>query len=221
MQKSLLLNLILLFLVFNCSATNESKTSITDSLLPPCINLWKKNNLARVSEYNYKGQRWFVFEGKKQDTLETNISDRQTIIKFYNDSCNLVCTWIKGGIAGMNRVKPDSIEKEKIFTIYSEPYPVSDTLMQIAFSKKSIAIDRYEYKGQILYKLIESALSPNELNKKGIKFISECYYNEKGKIVLEFRRATASMFYRAQRWIPADTEPTRLKRLKNIWKKIN
>jgi hypothetical protein len=54
-----------------------------------------------------------VFEGKQQDTLETNISDRQTIIKFYNDSCNLVCTWIKGGIAGMNKVKPDSIEKEK------------------------------------------------------------------------------------------------------------
>lgn len=219
MQKPLLLNLILLALVFNCSANNKPKDFITDTLLPPCIKLWKKNNPARVSEYNYKGQRWFVFEGKQQDTLETNNSDRQTIIKFYNDSCNLVCTWIKGGIAGMNRVKPDSIEKEKIFIIYTEPYPVSDTLLQIAMSKKSIAIDRYEYKGQVLYKLIDSAQSPNELNKKGIKFISESYYNEKGNIVLEFRRATASMFYRAQRWIPANTEPAKLKRIKNIWKK--
>ena len=219
MQKSLLLNLILLFLVFNCSAKNNSRTLITDTLLPPCIKLWKKNNPARVSEYNYKGQRWFVFESKQQDTLEKNISDRQTIIKFYNDSCNIVCTWTKGGIAGMNRVKPDSIEKEKIFMIYSEPYSVPETLLQIALSKKSIAIDRYEYKGQVLYKLIDSAQSPNELNKKDIKFISEYYYNEKGKIVLEFRRATASMFYRAQRWIPANTEPAKLIRIKNIWKK--
>ena len=119
----------------------------------------------------------------------------------------------------MNRVKPDSIEKEKIFMIYSEPYSVSDTLLKIALSKKSIAIDRYEYKGQVLFKLIDSAQSPNELNKKGIKLISEYYYNEKGNIVLEFRRATASMFYRAQRWIPANTEPAKLKRIKNIWKK--
>lgn len=205
-QQILLLTILLLS--GNCYAATDS--------LPACINTMKISTESSVTEYEYKGQRWFVFT-KIIPPVEPNVSDKMTITKFYNDSCRLACTWTKGGIAGLNRVMPDTIEKEKIKNI-AEPL-LPQTIEKLATAKSALSIEQYTYQGKLLYRLIQLPLTANQLAAKGIKVIDEPYYNEQGTIIILFKRATSGSFLRAQRWEPASVKPADVTKTKHGWKR--
>lgn len=210
----------LLFLVGNCYAAIDS--------LPGCINTLKIATESSVTEYEYKGQRWFVFT-KIIPPPEDKVSDKMTTTKFYNADCKIVCWWTKGGIAGLNRVRPDSVEKSKIKKL-DQPtkYPktrsdtaLGDTIRQLANQLNARYVQQYDYNGQPVYFLAIITFPAYELAKKGIPVIEEKYYNGSGKWVASFRRATAGMYMRAQRWEPASFVPSNLLKTKKKWIKTN
>lgn len=187
--------------------------AVTDSL-PACIDSIKNKTSATVAVYDYKGQHWFVVAPKAK-TPPTNYSDQMTYIKFYNSNCQLVCTWTKGGIAGLNRVTPDSIEKEKI-KLLTQPMP-PDTIQKIARLKNAFDIQEYSYNGKKLYCLTSKIPSVTELAKKGISTKSEPYYDETGKLIATFKRATSGTFMRSQHWEPSSFQTTPPIKTKNSW----
>lgn len=164
-----------------------------------------------VSEYDYKGETWFVIV---QDTLATIVQnpDERTHTKFLNKNCQLVCTWTKGGLVPVNKTQPDSIDKNKIRklaspggnnTNYAGDSSLPSVILSLASQLNSPTIQQYEYRRQRVYFFATVHLPAYELAKKGITTIEENYYDSDGKIIATFRRATASTFMRAQRWEPA------------------
>ena len=72
---------------------------------------------------------------------ESQISDQMYHLEFYNKDCKLVCTQVKGGIAGLNKVKPDSIDKTKIVKVTDEKVP--EKIMQLAVKNNAASISEY------------------------------------------------------------------------------
>lgn len=203
---------------FTIATISANATGTIDSL-PSCIVRMKKNDsLITIVEYNYKAQRWFVIE-KKITKPEKNYPDKMTTTKFYNDNCQLVCTWVKGGIAGLNKVVPDTIEKDKIKVLNILTLP--DTIQKLGIQKNIKEIQEFSYNGKTLYRILNNTLPAYELAKKGIATIDEPYYDEKGKIVAIFKRATTGTFLRAQQWQPTSFKPTLLVKTINKWTRKN
>ena len=208
------LRYITVILAFFCYTNSYA---VTDSL-PPCIDSIKKKTAATVEEYDYKGQRWFVIAPKAKIPVPNN-SDQMFYIKFYDNTCRLVCTWTKGGIAGFNKVAPDTIEKEKILRITTldslqKNTPglssLPDTIIKIGLSKNSTNIQQYYFNGQMLYS-INKPLTPGmrqELLAKGINTVDESYYDKTGKIIILHKRALEGSFMRSDQWIPYSVKGT-------------
>src|SRR6187549_3541988 len=91
----------------------HSRTSATIDSLPACIVNISTTDIHTFTEYDYKGQRWFSFT-QVAKAPDPKISDKMTITRIYDRNCHLQCTWTKGGIAGLNKISPDTIQKEKI-----------------------------------------------------------------------------------------------------------
>ena len=180
-MKNVLIHIALFFLYNNCYAANDS--------LPACINTMKISSESVVTEYEYKGQRWFVFT-KIVPPNKNEISDRIYKTQFYDANCKLVCTWTKGGVTGMNKVTPDTIEKAKIKKI-KVVSPVTtqkqkehwenvlpDTIVNLAHRKHSEWIEQRSYKGEYLYLFQDiTDISTSKVTFNG------SYYNNKGEIV--------------------------------------
>ncbi len=204
---------IILFLISFISHA-ESYAAI-DSTLPPCIKNKVDSNQLNVTEYDYKGQRWFV-TAIQNPKIENN-SDKLTTIKFYTDNCKPACIWQEGGIAGLNKVTPDTIDKTKILLIRTIkfdtlqkknndylPYPV----IKLADLRQGINIQEYLYKNQRLYwiNVPLTATKRKELLDKRITTVDEPYYDEKGKIVILYKRALEGMFTRSAQWVPSSVK---------------
>ncbi len=175
--------------------------------LPSCILKMKhKDSLLIVDKYDYKGQEWFCL--RRMLTLKASqISDRMYRLEFYNKDCKLVCTQIKGGIAGLNKLLPD---KTKIVKI---PEKVPEKILLLATNNNAASITEYEYLGQILYFL-------NKLNDWGPpkKIIIDSYYDKNGLEIIYHQRATDPAFFRADRWEPnATVHPEKLIKKGIIW----
>ncbi len=174
--------------------------------LPACIAaIQAKDSLVTITEYRYKGQRWFAI-GKKASHPEQNNSDKMSTINFYNDSCKIVCSWKKGGIAGLNKVFPDSVQKEKIILAdtttedsnkitNSQKVSLPDSIEKLARLKKSSWIEETIYDGKLVYRF------PNLSDKKTpskITFVNP-FYDENGIIV-----TTVALTRRAFWWHKSD-----------------
>ena len=178
--------------------------------LPACIlKMKQKDSLIMVNQYDYKGQRWFGM--RRMLTLkESQISDRMYHLEFYNKDCQLVCTWIKGGIAGLNKVLPDTIDKTKIIIV---PDKVPEKIMQLALLNNAAYITEYEYLGQSLYFLYKN----KDKNAQKEMINIEPYYDKNGIEIIRFQRANDPSFSRAQGWRPITVKPEKLLQKGTIW----
>ena len=218
-MKSIIIYLALSFLYIDCYAATDS--------LPACINTMKISTTSFVTEYEYKGQQWFVFT-KIHPPRENEISDKMTHTKFYDAGCKLVCTWTKGGITGMNRVTPDTVEKLKIKKIeivpkdsikkyYNYLNALPDTIIKLALAKNSSEIKEFLYQDKILY-TFRYPFSYKPIPKKGSVTIDNPYYDESGKVIIIYKRAIQSTFLRAERWVPASVKRSDVSEVKNgVW----
>jgi hypothetical protein len=57
--------------------------------------------------------------------------------EFFNEDCKIVCTWTRGGIAGLNKATPDTIEKEKIKKVRIVPAEINQKLPSDTVKKNS------------------------------------------------------------------------------------
>ncbi len=98
---------------------------------------------------------------------------------------------------------------------------LGDTIRRVAKILNARYIQLYDYNGKAVYFLSQINLPSYELAKKGISTIEENYYDSAGKWVATFRRATAGMFMRSQRWEPSSFAPSKLLLTKSRWVKKN
>ncbi|MEJ7674277.1 MAG: hypothetical protein WKF59_16680 [Chitinophagaceae bacterium] len=169
----------------------------------------QKDSLLIVDKYDYKGQQWFSM--RRMLTLkESQMSDRMYHQEFYNKDCKLVCTLTKGGIAGLNKVLPDTIDKTKIIKVGGK---VPENIMQLAIKYNGISISIYEYLGQPLY-LLKFQYSRLH-NPKQI--IRESYYDKNGIEKISYKRATDPAFSRQEGWEPSDVQPEKIISKSVIW----
>lgn len=207
MKKSLfhIIFFTILFQCGNCFANTDS--------LPPCINNITYAAPKTVTEYEYKGQHWFSFT-ITSPASEKNHPDKLITTRFYNYDCQLMATWMKGGIAGFNKITPDTIEKEKIIIIRTQTIDSSDlqeakkygqlpdTIKKLALIKNARKIKEYNYKGIKLF----CFLSPMSNTTIQTSTIDDPYYDETGKIILIYKRASKPMFSRSEKWIPENVK---------------
>lgn len=174
--KSLILLLFLTVVFFvHVAAQSTTAPSVNDTLrsLPLCIEaLQAKDSLAIAIEYRYKGQRWFVISVKRLE-VPSRISDTMTTTRFLDDSCRVVCTWKKGGVAGLNRVIPDTVDKNKLF-----PF-VPDTIRKKAIAEKITVIQVCSYNRNIVYLLSKQTLAQN----RSTYHFDDRYYDARGTLV--------------------------------------
>jgi hypothetical protein len=203
--------LIHLLLFISYSISFKTGYALKDSL-PGCINEMKISTESFVTEYEYKGQRWFVFT-KNNPPPEPNVSDRMTNTTFYNSDCKIVGWWTKGGIAGLNKVTPDTIEKSKIKKIGIVPKDtiikqnassnaLPDSIVKLALAKNCSEVKEYLYQDKILYNF-RYPLNYREVPKEGSVTIDVPYYDKNGKVILIYKSAIKGMYKRAERWVPA------------------
>ena len=161
--------------------------SAQDSL-PPCIvNLSTKEPVI-FYKYEYKGQQLFSFKTAEQLANEKkNLSDKMITTRYYDYNCQLFCTTIKGGVAGLNKTMPDSVEKTKITlvktivldTTITKPatpvYNLPDTIANTARQKKSQWIEETTMEGKTVYRF------QLKINNAKIIFAGP-YYTESGAI---------------------------------------
>lgn len=203
----------------NCNAAADS--------LPACINTMKISTESVVTEYEYKGQRCFVLT-KINPPCENEVSDKITSTKFYNANCKLVCTWTKGGIAGFNKVTPDTIEKAKIKKIkivledtIKKPSAnltaLPDTIVKLALAKNVQEVKEYVYRDKILYTFRYPPYT-KRLTKEDSLIIDYPYYDESGKVILTKKSAFLTMNSRAEYWQPISVYNSDVKEVKNgVW----
>jgi len=185
-MKIFLNHTIFLILTVSC-CTNIF--AATDSL-PPCIGSVLNIEPRTVTQYDYKGQRLYSYKTSYQ-TRPQNNSDQMTTIRFYDSNCRLVFTWTRGGIAGLNKIIPDSIQKDKIITIRTDtldtmvvkkivtPTSLPDSITKLAALKKSYWIEENNYKGNLLFRFQNPA---DKSTTSKVTFAGP-WYDEKGKIV--------------------------------------
>ncbi|MBA3674490.1 MAG: hypothetical protein H0W75_05950 [Chitinophagaceae bacterium] len=219
----------LFFLITATLLCNYTYASPAVDSLPACIlKMKQKDSLLIVDKYDYKGQQWFSMR-RMLNLKESQMSDRMNHLEFYNEDCKIVCTWTKGGIAGLNKVTPDTIEKAKIKKIEIllkdsiKKYPVNSnalpgTIVKMALAKNVQEIVEYLYQDKILYEFRYPLYYKQELPKKGSVTIDDPYYDKNGKVILIYKRAIQGTFTRAERWEPASVKRSDVTELPNgIW----
>ncbi len=216
-MKKIAIHFVLFLLYQQCFATYDS--------LPACIKARKLSDKNLVTEYEYKGQRWFVFTETLQPK-ENNTSDNIYITKFFDASCRLVCTWTKGGIAGLNKVTPDTIEKANIKKVETDKKDTSrksntisialpDTIVKLALAKNIREIHEYFYKDKILYTFLYPL---HHQLPRDTHYVDNPYYDETGKVILMYVSARQSMFSRGERWEPSSVKRSDVTKVKNgVW----
>jgi len=205
---------------------NYPVTAITDTI-PPCINTIKIETGHILSKYDYKGQCWFSFTNPV-DTTENKNSDKMTTTLFYDANCNVVARWQKGGIAGLNKITPDTIDKKMIVMIRTIKFDtlqkkdsgsnrLPEPVAKAADLIHGISIQEYMYIGQRLYLIYTPLTATNrrELLNKGIVTVDEPYYDEKGKIIILYKRALEGMFMRASQWVPSSVKQADVIKVRN------
>ena len=203
----------------NCYAAADS--------LPDCINTMKISSESSVTEYEYKGQRWFGFT-KINQLLENEVSDKIIRTSFYNSECKLIFTWIKGGITGMNKVSPDTIKKTKIkntgvfakdvITQYPDSSALPDTILKMALAQNVQEVMEYLYQDKTLYTFHYRLYSNPRLPEKGSVTIDDPYYDKTGKVILIYKRAISGAFRRAEHWLPNTVKRSDVTKIKNgVW----
>lgn len=135
--------------------------SIPVDTIPPCIAYMKTETGKLLSKYEYKGQHWFALQASLKVT--DNNSDKMTTITFYDSTCKTVARWTKGGIAGLNKVTPDTIDKKSIIPLWAEKdtvvkqtsdykkYTLPDTIQKMVILKKVKWIRQSDCAGKIYY----------------------------------------------------------------------
>jgi hypothetical protein len=177
----------LLLAIYSVSCMQSSFTLVEDTI-PPCIIHIKTETGKLITKYEYKGQYWYAFRTPAMKVID-NTSDKMTTITFYDSTCHVVGRWTKGGIAGLNRVTPDSIDKTKIKPLWAEKDSAAaliknyiptlpDTIQKIALLKKSDWIEEGIYQGKYIYRFQNKVDKPTASN---IIFTGS-YYSEDGKI---------------------------------------
>ncbi|MEO5948601.1 MAG: hypothetical protein ABIP79_17430 [Chitinophagaceae bacterium] len=165
-------------LLFGCSYASPAVDS-----LPACIlKMMQKDSFLTVDKFDYKGQQWFSIS-RILTLKESQISDRMYQLKFYNDNCQLICTWTRGGIAGFNKVSPDSIDKTKIIKVAKkvlEKIPAVDSIPACILKMKQkdslLIVDKYDYRGQQWF-----GISPKLIDNDKMFIIK--FYNTDCKLV--------------------------------------
>jgi len=174
--KSLIAILFLTTVFYsNVAARYVAAPVFTDTArsLPVCIEaLQAKDSLAIAIEYRYKGQRWFMISTNKSG-VPSRISDNMTTIRFFDDSCRVVCTWKKGGIAGLNKVTPDTIDKKNLL-----PF-VPDTIRKKAIAEKLTVIQVCNYNKSVVYLLSKRSIAQN----RSTSHFVDRYYDVHGRLV--------------------------------------
>ncbi len=172
---------IILFAGCGCRATAQDS-------LPPCIVHLSTKEPVLFYQYEYKGKQLFSFKTAEQLANEKkNISDKMVTTRYYDYNCQLFCTTIKGGVAGLNKIMPDSVEKTKIIlvnTIVSDtivakkaiPAPaLPDTIAQLFKQKKIDWIEEITSDGKRLFRF--------QLKTTNSKIVfAGPYYTESGAI---------------------------------------
>ena len=185
-MKFFLNHTIILILAVSCCS---NLFAATDSL-PPCVGPVLQVEPRIVTQYNYKGQQLYSYKTTNQ-TRPQNASDQMTTIRFYDSNCQLVFTWTRGGIAGLNKLTPDSIQKEKIITIRTDTLDtlvakklqpltnLPDGIAKLAIQKKSYWIEENNYKGNYIYRFQNPA---DTASTSKVIFVGS-WYDEKGKAI--------------------------------------
>lgn len=107
-----------------------------------------------------------------------------TTIRLYDWSCHPKATWMKGGVAGLNKILPDTIEKEKIVTVRvlildttkgmkaTNLSLLPDAIYKLALSKNSFWIQQTAHQQGSLFQL-QNPSDDNSVAK--ITFGGACY----------------------------------------------
>jgi hypothetical protein len=177
----------LLLTIYSIACMQTTFASIQDTI-PPCIIHIKTETGKLITKYEYKGQYWYAFRPSAMKVID-NTSDKMTTITFYDSTCHVVGRWTKGGIAGLNKVSPDSIQKDKIVPLWAEKDSIvaaiknktptlPDTIQKLALLKKSDWIEEGFYQGKNIYRFQTNV---TKLGGSNITF-KGAYYSEDGKI---------------------------------------
>jgi hypothetical protein len=199
-------------LLIACCLLSIAASAQTDTIPSCLLDKTKGDSMLQVKQYYYKGQLWYSLANKKPVTQ----SDMIYHIKLMTANCKPVGEWTRGGIAGLNKIIPDTIDTKKIWLKQSHSFFIPDTLGVAASRHSAYKIDAYTYKGEPLYKMI-SYTTPEQ---KKQMIIREYYYNYNGKLILVYKRATEGSFMRAQGWETTGVDPAQLKKLSYSWQRI-
>ncbi len=154
--------------------------------IPDCISYMKTDTGKLLSKYEYKGQYWYAFQPALK--VVDNNSDKMTTITFYDSTCHVVAKWTKGGIAGLNNVSPDTVDKKSIIPLWAEKDSavtkasaysktvLPDTIQKMAILKKAKWIQQSDC-GWIMYYQFQLLPKPN--NGSTICF-ETTYYTAQG-----------------------------------------
>lgn len=198
-------------LLYGCSFASP----VIDSL-PSCIlKMKQKDSLLIVNKYDYKDQQWFGISKILTEQEMKKVNYIKTII-FYNSDCNLVATWQTGGnyIKRVDKISPDTIDKNKIIKITGEKAP--EAIIKLAIKNNAAYITEYEYLGQTLYFLNDRNDKFN-LNAEKKMITIKPYFDKNGREIIRFQRANDPSFLRAQGWQPYTVKPEKLIKKGIIW----
>ena len=117
MRSIIVFYLIILFCVTTIKAQSNT--------IPSCIDTIKlKERGGLLSEFTYKGQRWFSIS-TKPIIFEVSSINKETV--FYNERCQKVCTRITDMVGKTLMVYPDSIKEEEIKYYRAMVKPLEDS----------------------------------------------------------------------------------------------
>lgn len=209
--NDLVLKSCIAFFLLTVSLCLAVVTGHTQSSFPGCLQKNAGDSTLSVQEYYYKGQIWYGVTPKNIK----KVSDYMATTQLFDTACGIIGNWKKGGIAGLNKISPDTIDTKKLWLRQSHPFIIPDTIRIIATQQHASSIDAYTYKGEPLYSMPpKKILSPAEKNKK---IIREYYYRADGSVVLIYKRAAEASFMRAQGWETPGADPAKLKKLFYHW----
>jgi hypothetical protein len=189
----------------------QSQFATIKDTIPSCIESMKISTGRLLTKYEYKGQYWFAFHPFLK--VIDNNSDKMTTITFYDSTCKIIARWTKGGIAGLNKVTPDTIDKKSIVSLWAEKdtvvketagykkYLLPDTIQKMAIQKKIKWIQQSDCLGKKYYNF--QLLSKTNTGS-GIAF-ETMYYNEQGKPEAKIS------FGKVSWWHLGDTNPVTFK----------
>ena len=182
----------MLYLVSSFFLMLPARGSSKADTIPPSIAYIKAETGKLLTKYDYKDQQWFSYQPAEKAV--TNNSDKMKTITFYDSTCQVVARWTKGGIAGLNKISPDTVDIKKIIPLWAEKPDTNtgkapakipetrtlpDSIIKMALSKKITWIEETNCKQVSLYRF--EKITPGSYNSN-IEF-SGLYYNNHGKAI--------------------------------------